>query len=72
MIPLDWKSGAEDIEQRVFQDTKNGSIILLHDGDHKEEGQQNRPSEMVKALSDIIKGLKKRGFNIVRLDEMKF
>lgn len=71
VVPCDWESKAEDIIERVMRDTKNGSIILLHDGSQREEEIENRPSEMFKALPIIIDELKKKGFEFVRIDEME-
>jgi peptidoglycan/xylan/chitin deacetylase (PgdA/CDA1 family) len=70
VIPCDWNSKSEDIIDRVMQNTKNGSIILLHDGSNREEEVENRPQEMFKALPIIIEELKKRNFEFVRLDEL--
>jgi len=70
VIPRDWNSKAEDIIDRVIQDTKNGSIILLHDGSNREEEIENRPEETFKSLPIIIEELKKRNFEFVRLNEL--
>lgn len=72
VTPCDWKSKAEDIKQRVIQNTKNGSIILLHDSSQRTEEQQNRPSEMFKVLPEIIEILQSKEFDIVRLDSIGF
>ena len=70
VVPCDWKNKAEDIKNIVADKVRNGSIILLHDGSEREEELKNRPSEMFKALPQIIEELKKRKFKIVRLDEL--
>jgi len=71
VVPLDWKSKPEEIKERINEKTQNGSIILLHDGSHREEELENRPSEMFKALPEIIEKLREK-FEIVRLDELNF
>ncbi len=60
--PDDWKRGttADQIVQRVLQQTKPGSIVLLHDGG----GDR---SATVEALPRIIDGLKKRHLAFVTL-----
>lgn len=70
VMPSDWKSSAKDIVDRVIRNTKNGSIILLHDSSHREEQIKDRPQEMFKALPIIIEELKKKNFEFVRLDEL--
>lgn len=70
VIPRDWESKAEDIIDRVMQETKNGSIILLHDGSQREHEIEGRPQEMFKALPIIIEELKKKNLEFVRLDEL--
>lgn len=67
----DWKNKSDEILKSILEKTKNGSIILLHDGSEKEEELENRPEEMFKALPNIIIELKKN-FEIVRLDELIF
>lgn len=60
--PDDWRRGttADQIVQRVLQQTKPGSIVLLHDGG----GDR---SATVEALPRIIDGLKKRRLAFVTL-----
>ena len=70
VIPRDWNSRSDDIIDRVLQSAKNGSIILLHDGSQREEEIEFRPQEMFKALPVIIEELKKKNFELVRLDEL--
>jgi peptidoglycan-N-acetylglucosamine deacetylase len=70
VIPHDWQENAENILRVVMEKTQNGSIILLHDGSHREEQLETRPTEMFKVLPAIIKELKNKGFEFARLDEM--
>jgi peptidoglycan-N-acetylglucosamine deacetylase len=67
VIPQDWQLSSEEILQIIKRDTKNGSIILLHDGSHRENEIENRPSEMFKALPKILTLLKEK-FIIAKLD----
>jgi peptidoglycan/xylan/chitin deacetylase (PgdA/CDA1 family) len=60
--PRDWTSGAtpKSIARAVLSQVKAGSIVDLHDG-----GGDQRAT--VRALPDIIRGLRKRGFRLVAL-----
>ncbi|MGC9669677.1 polysaccharide deacetylase family protein [Planosporangium sp. 12N6] len=61
--PVDWAMpGTETIVRRVLDTTRNGSVILLHDGGG------NR-SQVVQALPHIIEGLRERSFRFVAADE---
>jgi peptidoglycan/xylan/chitin deacetylase (PgdA/CDA1 family) len=52
----------------------NGSIIDLHDGSETEDdaARLNRPIATIKALPQIIDGLRARGLEPVGLDDMEF
>lgn len=52
---------AEEISRLVLSSVKNGDIILMHSG----------MPESVKALPVIIENLRERGFNFVRLEELR-
>ena len=52
---------AEEISRLVLSSVKNGDVILMHSG----------MPETVKALPAIAEGLKARGFNFVRLEELR-
>jgi len=71
VFPHDHKSSAEIIKKIIEKQTKNGSIIGLHDGSRKDEELKNRPTELFKVLPGILENLKAR-FKIVRLDEIHF
>jgi peptidoglycan-N-acetylglucosamine deacetylase len=61
--PVDWAMpGTEVIAERVLDTTRNGSIVLLHDGGG------NR-SQVVAALPRIIEGLLERSFRFVAAGE---
>ena len=69
VIPRDWKDPPPDvIAQRVLDDVKPGSIILLHDGYNTTQGADR--SATLNALPAIIEGLRARGYDVVRLDEL--
>lgn len=58
---LDWKDlSADEIYRRVVGKTKNGSIILFHNG------AKNTPE----ALKTILPALKKQGFKFVTVSEL--
>jgi peptidoglycan/xylan/chitin deacetylase (PgdA/CDA1 family) len=61
----DWNDHkkAKDIAAKVIDLSKNGSIILLHDGGASREA-------VIDSLPVIIKGLKKKGYTFVTIDEM--
>lgn len=69
VIPRDWKDPpAQTIVSRVLDSVKPGSIILLHDGDDTNQGTDR--SATLEALPGIINGLRSRGYDIVRLDQL--
>jgi|YelNatPaOPRAMG01_1025707.scaffolds.fasta_scaffold62731_2 peptidoglycan/xylan/chitin deacetylase (PgdA/CDA1 family) len=68
--PIDYQCpGVDEIIRYYTSNTKNGSIIVLHDGNHK-EASSNRSDQMIQALPEILKELRDK-FRFVRLDEMK-
>lgn len=56
------------IVKRVVDNTRNGSIILLHDGNRL--SQKTDRSQVVKALPIIIETLQKKGYQFVTIDEL--
>ena len=70
VLPYDWKMARQEIFNNVINKVKNGSIIVLHDGSHR-EGQEKRCKEMLASLSEMIKILKEK-YELVRIDKMKF
>jgi len=48
------------MENKILKETKGGSIILLHDGGENQE-------EMIKALPNLIDGLRRKGFRFEAL-----
>ncbi len=63
----DWKTTItpEEITDKILSQTKNGTIIILHDG-HNTNKNAKRP-QTVKALEQIIKKLKRNGFSFGEL-----
>jgi peptidoglycan/xylan/chitin deacetylase (PgdA/CDA1 family) len=62
--PIDWsRPGVNTIVERVLNQTRDGSMILLHDGG----GDR---SQTVAALPIIIKSLQQRGFRFVSLQQL--
>ncbi len=58
---------SQKIANNVLKISKNGSIIIFHDG--KESVGGNR-SETVKALETVIPELKKRGYRLVSVSDL--
>ena len=63
----DWKYGPEQIKSRILERTKNGSIILLHDGLPPNESGNRQATAT--ALPEILKELRKR-FEFVKVSEL--
>ena len=59
--PLDWAvTDADTVVQRILKDTKEGSIILLHDAS----------ASSVQAAFTVIDVLEKQGYEFVTVDEL--
>ncbi len=71
VFPEDYKNEADYTKRFVEEKTQSGSIIGIHDGSQREEELENRPSEMFKALPEIIEKLKQK-FEFVTLDKLSF
>jgi peptidoglycan-N-acetylglucosamine deacetylase len=75
--PADYAhTDAAEIVRAVLESPhlSNGSIIDLHDGSETEDdaARLNRPIPTIKALPQIIDGLRARGLEPVGLDDMEF
>lgn len=55
----------------VLTNTKNGSIINLHDGSEINLNLKERAQKIINTLPKIIQELQNRRFNLVRIDEME-
>ncbi len=66
---LDWlpTSSSRSIENRVLKEAKSGDIVDMHDGLDFKVGTQEK---LVKALPQIIDGLKAQGYSFVTVDEL--
>jgi len=76
-VTIEWSvtgnnGGKEIPPERIIEDVlnkvKNGSIILLHDGDRLIRGANRR--NIVKALPFIIESLQKKGYQFVTVPEL--
>ena len=56
------------IARRILAKVRPGGIILLHDGSDSEERQDRTPT--LEALPLILQGLRDRGMEFLRLDEL--
>lgn len=64
LLSSDWRTpGAKKLTNEVSQRLRPGGIVVLHDG-----GGDRR--QTIKALPEIIRRLKARGLNPVRIDEL--
>lgn len=61
----DWdkKKNEKDMASMIARRTRNGTIILLHDGGASREA-------VINSLPQMIDGLKKKGYKFVTIDEM--
>ncbi|MCE2414303.1 polysaccharide deacetylase family protein [Candidatus Poribacteria bacterium] len=66
----DWTTQNPDkITETVLKKTKSGSIIVLHDG--KAENKKANRSGTVEATDRIIAGLKRDGYQFVRVSDVR-
>ena len=64
----DWRRpGASIIVKRVVHSARNGSIVLMHDGDKTRRGDR---SQTVAALPAIISSLREEGYEFVTVPEL--
>lgn len=69
VIPDDWASpGVAAIVNRILTQTKPGSIILCHDGDGDNRGQDR--SQTVQAMPIVIQKLRATGYRFVTVSEL--
>jgi peptidoglycan/xylan/chitin deacetylase (PgdA/CDA1 family) len=67
--PSDWEQpGTNAIVQRVLEKTRNGSIIVMHDGDATDPNADR--SQTVAALPRILSTLKSRGYKLVTVSRL--
>lgn len=69
VIPDDWASpGVSTIVDRILSQVKPGSIILCHDGNGDNKGQDR--SQTVEAIPIIVEKLKAEGYRFVTISEL--
>ena len=69
VIPDDWaRPGVDTIVDRILTQAKPGSIILCHDGDGDNIGEDR--SQTVQALPLFIEKLKAAGYRFVTISEL--
>lgn len=69
LSPKDWtQPGTRRIVQRVLSKTRDGSIILLHDAKFNDPREDR--SQTIRALPDIILGLRDQGYRLVTVAEL--
>ena len=65
----DWrKPGVDQIIKNVLRHARNGSIVLMHDGDKWHHGSDR--SQTVAALPVLIGELRKQGYDLVTVPEL--
>ena len=67
-IGLDWKLPPEGVAKRLLGAAWNGAIFCLHDGREKLENPD--VSATTGALTALLPGLRKRGFELVTVSEL--
>ena len=75
LVMIEWSVSAEDwrrpgpdrIVHNVVREVRNGSIILMHDGDKTRRGDR---SQTVAALPRIISELRQKGYEFVTIPEL--
>ncbi len=69
VIPDDWATpGVDVIVNRILAQTKPGSIILCHDGNGDNIGQDR--SQTVQAIPIVIRELRAEGYQFVTISEL--
>ena len=69
LSPRDWtRPGVGRIVARVLAKARDGAIVLLHDAKYDDPGEDR--SQTVRALPEIIRGLRARGYRLVTLNEL--
>lgn len=68
----DWSSsvGKNKLKSILINQTKDGSIVLLHDSGETIGADRDAPAYMLPALEEAIIELKKRDMQFIRVDEM--
>jgi peptidoglycan/xylan/chitin deacetylase (PgdA/CDA1 family) len=70
-VGWDWRRpGVRKIVKNVLKDVRQGSIILLHDGDGDNNKCITDRSQTVQAAEIIIQKLKEKGYRFVTISEL--
>lgn len=64
VVPEDWvRPGVTTVVQRVLQQVRNGSVIVLHDGYHG-------GADVAETADQLISALLKQGYHFVTVDQL--
>lgn len=67
----DWKVNEPDIlVGRMIRKVYDGAVICLHDGSEKYGGAKGAAFNTIKALTELIPGLKKEGYEFITVEEL--
>ena len=68
----DWKRrvGRHRLKGLLLRNITNGSIILLHDSGDTIGSNHDAPKYMIVALDEVLREVKQRGLQCVRVDEL--
>jgi len=72
VMPKDWRSrvGSARLKARLLAGIRDGSIVLLHDSGDTFGADRDAPAHMLKALDEVLTGIRERGIKPVRVDEL--
>jgi peptidoglycan-N-acetylglucosamine deacetylase len=68
VLGLDWKLASQDIAERVLSQTRDGSIICLHDGRGTLKDPDARPT--VEAVRRIVPSLLEKGYHFETVSQL--
>jgi peptidoglycan/xylan/chitin deacetylase (PgdA/CDA1 family) len=72
LMPHDWNSsvGTELLKRRLLEEVQDGSVVLLHDSGDTIGADEDAPSYMLEALTDVVGKYKELGYSFVRVDRL--
>jgi peptidoglycan/xylan/chitin deacetylase (PgdA/CDA1 family) len=68
VLGLDWKLASQQIAERVLSQTRDGSIICLHDGRGTLKDPDARPT--VEAVRRIVPSLLEKGYHFETVSQL--
>ena len=70
LMPHDWNNsvGTELLKRRLLDEVQDGSVVLLHDSGETLGADDDAPTYMLEALTDVIGQYKALGYSFVRVD----